>query len=154
MPTIARVGVFAFGGGRTLPIKPIQVVTYERIVTTGVVNVTLANHTYKKGDEVFFRATAGTNPPILGLYTITAVTTNTFTFVDAVTTTAIAASTNALVGGGGFGGPSPELLGVFEDATQAAAAIVTLKAGTLAGQGSVVNFENGLFYTAPLTLNY
>lgn len=154
MPTIARVGVFAFGGGRTLPIKPIQAVTYERIVTTGVVNVTLAGHSYKKGDKVFFRASAGTNPPILGEYTITAVTTNTLTFVDAVTITAIAAGTAGLVGGGGTGGASPDLLGIFEDATQAAAFITTLKAGTLAGQGSVVNYENGLFYTCPLTFDY
>lgn len=154
MPTIARVGVFAFGGGRTLPIKPIQAATYERIVTTGVVNVTLANHTYKRGDQVFFRATAGTNPPILGLYTITAVTANTFTFVDTVTTTAITAGTAALIGGGGYGGPGLELLGIFEDATQAGVAVTALRTGALGGQGHVVNFENAIYFTLPVTLDY
>jgi hypothetical protein len=154
MATIARVGVFAFGGGKTLPIKPIVAATYERTVTTGVVTVTLAAHGYKKGEQVFFKASAGTNPPILGLYTITSATTDTFTFVDAVTVTAISASTACLLGGGGYGGPGLELLGIFEDATQAAAAITVLKAGTLGGQGSVVNFENGVYFTAALTLDY
>ena len=154
MATIARVGVFAFGGGKTLPVKPIVAATYERTVTTGVVTVTLTAHGYKKGEQVFFKASAGTNPPILGLYTITGVTANTFTFVDAVTVTAISASTACLLGGGGYGGPGLELLGVFEDATQAAATVTALKAGTLTGQGSVVNFENGLFFTIPLTFDY
>lgn len=154
MPTITRKAIVAFGGGRTLAIKPIQVATYERIVTTGVTNVTLANHIYKRGDQVFFRATAGTNPPILGSYTITAVTTNTFSFVDAVTVTAIAAGTACLIGGGGGSSPGFEIVGIVEDATQATAALNALRTGLLPGRGVVSNFENGIFGTIDFTIDY
>ena len=87
------------------------------------------------------------------MYTITSATANTFTFVDAVTVTAISASTACLLGGGGYG-PDFQIVGCFEDATQAAAAITALKAGTLPGQGIVMNYENGLFGTIDITWDY
>jgi hypothetical protein len=146
MATRTEYVLWAIGGTDNTPVKSIVTGTYSRATTTGVVTVTRANHGYKKGDNVYFKGTAGTNPPV-GEYVITSVANdNTFTFTDTNTTDAVSAQACEIGGGGTIGVAKPQLVGTYFTEALAQAKASALRTSA--------KYENVITYYYAITNDY
>ena len=93
--------------------------TYAR-AATGVVTVTLSNHGYETGAQLFmsFDGTGTSNPPTAaGTYPITVTGANTFTFTDTLNSTTIAAGTACEIGLYDFNAINAEVVTVVDSTT-------------------------------------